>query len=328
MSNLSDLNFSEQYKTAMVTGAAGFIGSHIVERLLSMKVKVIAVDNLSAGRMTNIPYKKSNYYIFYDYDISNKNSMNKVFKNHKIDIIFNNAASKKNICLLNPARDLEVNTLGTLNLLELSVEFSVSKFIHASSGSVYGEAKVIPQTEEHPIDPVSYYGVSKLAGERYVKVFNHLHGLNTTILRYFHVYGPRQDSKMDTGGVISIFINRALRNEPIFIHGDGSQERSFTYVKDVVDANIIVAKSKQSSGEFYNVASGININLNDLKDVIIEKTDSKSDVIYDDWLIGDIKKFNISNSKIKNLGLNFTDFIEGLDETINIEMKTDKNPLF
>ena len=257
MNELIELKFSEQYKTALVTGAAGFIGSHIVDKLLQMGVKVIAVDNLSAGSMMNIPHKKNNHFTFYDYDISKKIMMYDIFKNHKIDIIFNNAASKKNICLLNPARDLEVNTLGTLNLLELSVEFSVIKFIHASSGSVYGEAKVMPQTEEHPIDPVSYYGVSKLAGERYVKVFNHLHGLNTTILRYFHVYGPRQDSKMDTGGVISIFIHRALQNEPIFIHGDGSQERSFTYVKDVVDANIIVAESNESYGEFYNVASGI-----------------------------------------------------------------------
>lgn len=319
MKNFNESKFSKQYKTALVTGAAGFIGSHIVNRLLLKGVKIIAVDNLSAGSLKNIPYRKNEYFNFYDYDISNKFLMNEIFEKHKIDIIFNNAASKKNICLLNPARDLEVNTLGTLNLLELSVEYKVTKFIHASSGSVYGEAKVMPQTEEHPIDPVSYYGVSKLAGERYVKVFNHLHGLNTTILRYFHVYGPRQESKMDTGGVISIFINRAFNNETIFIHGDGSQERSFTYVKDVVDANILVAESNKSAGEFYNIASGIKINLNNLKDIIIEKTNSKSEVIYDDWLAGDIKKFNISNKKIRNLGLQFTNFSKGLEETIAIE---------
>ena len=315
MSILED-EFQKKYKVALVTGAAGFIGSHITEKLISLGLKVIAVDDLSAGRIENIDFLNNNNLIFYQADISKKSEIVEIFRRNNIDVVFNNAASKKNICLLNPSRDLEVNAQGTLSLLELSKKYKIKKFVHASSGSVYGEAAVIPQTEDHPINPVSYYGVSKLAGERYVKVFNHLHNINTTILRYFHVYGPRQDYSMDTGGVISIFIKRALKDDNLYIHGDGTQERSFTYVEDVVNANLIVATKESTSGEFYNIASGININLNSLKDTILSETKSNSNIIYDEWLVGDIKKFNISNQKIRELGLRFTNFEDGLSKTI------------
>lgn len=319
--NILKDEFQKKYKVALVTGAAGFIGSHITEKLISLGLKVIAVDDLSAGRIENIDFLNNNNLFFYKADISKKSEIEEIFRQNNIDVVFNNAASKKNICLLDPSRDLEVNAQGTLSLLELSKKYKIKKFVHASSGSVYGEAAVIPQTEDHPINPVSYYGVSKLAGERYVKVFNHLHNLNTTILRYFHVYGPRQDYSMDTGGVISIFIKRALNDENIYIHGDGTQERSFTYVQDVVDANLIVAIKESTSGEFYNIASGININLNSLKDIILSETKSNSKVIYDEWLVGDIKKFYISNQKISELGLKFTSFEDGLSKTISVMKK-------
>ena len=136
-----------------------------------------------------------------------------------MDIVFHQAASKKTICLNNPRLDLEINAKGTFNLLELSVKHNVKKFVHASTGSVYGEAQYKPQDEQHPLNPTSYYGVSKLAGEKYVRAFHDLYNLNVTILRYFHVYGPRQESS-DVGGVVSIFTRRILEGKPIYIYGD------------------------------------------------------------------------------------------------------------
>ncbi|MCB0356118.1 MAG: SDR family NAD(P)-dependent oxidoreductase, partial [Bdellovibrionales bacterium] len=206
-------------KKVIVTGGAGFIGSHLCEELVHLGAEVHSVDNFSSGKEINIQFLKghSNFYS-HDVDITNKEALDQIMQG--VDIVFNNAASKKNICLMDPHRDLEVNAGGTLNLLELSMKHSVKKFIHASTGSVYGEPYIFPTTESHPYNPVSYYGVSKLAGERYVNTFNHLYGLNTTILRYFHVYGPRQESN-EFGGVVSIFLRNILEKKDLTIFGDG-----------------------------------------------------------------------------------------------------------
>jgi nucleoside-diphosphate-sugar epimerase len=190
--------------------------------------------------------------------------------------------------------------------------------VHASTGSVYGEAQYLPQDEKHPLIPTSYYGVSKLAGEKYVKVFEHLYGLDTTVLRYFHVYGPRQESS-EVGGVVSIFIRSMLQGQPITIFGDGSQQRSFTYVKDVVKANILAACTEGTKGEVYNCASGIKVTISELANMVAEILDiPNAQINYGDWTPGDIKVFEIDNTKIRTkLGLEFlTDFRSGLEQTV------------
>jgi UDP-glucose 4-epimerase len=314
-----------KYKSAIVTGGAGFIGSHICEFLVKGKVKkVISVDDYSAGKNKNIFHltKKSNFFEE-KCDITNEKNLNSLFVKYRPDIIFHNAASKKNICLKNPIRDLEVNAGGTLKILTLAREFKVKKFIHASTGSVYGEAVYTPQNEDHPLNPVSFYGTSKLAGEKYVKTFNYLYGLDTTILRYFHVYGPRQEFN-EYGGVVAIFIRNMLKNENLTIFGDGTQERSFTHVKDVVSANVLCAIDKKSYGETYNCASGISVTINDLCLEIMKYFGKEKSLkpIYKEWQLGDIKKFNIDNSKIKKVGLIFrTNFKEMLGETIKETIK-------
>jgi UDP-glucose 4-epimerase len=237
-----------------------------------------------------------------------------------VDVVFHQAASKKTVCLRNPARDLEINAGGTLALLQLSVQHKIIKFVHASTGSVYGEARYHPQDEEHPLAPTSYYGVSKLAGERYVHVFDRIHGLDTTILRYFHVYGPRQESS-DVGGVVSIFVRRLLSHQPITIFGDGTQQRSFTYVKDVVKANLLAAMSGvRSRGQVFNCASGIKVTVGQLADMCAISLGVKNPTIqYGDWVSGDIKVFDIDNRRIREtLGMEFmTDFAGGLGLTID-----------
>lgn len=312
--------FKKKYQKALVTGGAGFIGSHLCEELVGRGFPVVSIDDYSAGKKINLKHlKKYKNFKEVKCDIINYRQLAGHFKG--VDIVFHNAASKKSVCLINPRRDLEVNGGGAFNLLELAVKNKVKKFIHASTGSVYGEAKRLPQDEKHPTNPVSYYGASKLTAEKYVQIFHQLDGLNTTILRYFHVYGERQESNQ-FGGVVSIFTRNLLENKRPIIYGTGRQERSFTYVKDIVKANLLVAVKKETNGEIYNCASAIKININELCQEIL-KIFNRPDLkpIYKDWVIGDIKKFDIDNSKIKKLGMDFeSNFFEKLTEIIE-EMK-------
>ncbi len=294
-------------RKVIVTGGAGFVGSHLCEALVELGADVISMDDLSAGKSSNVDlFKGRNNFRFAEMDVcADDASMKALFEG--VDTVFHNAASKKNICLDNPQRDLDVNAGGALNLLRHAMDAGVRKFVHASTGSVYGEPKIFPTTEDHPLAPVSYYGVSKLAGERYVDVFRHLYGLDTTILRYFHVYGPRQESN-EFGGVVSIFLRRITEGKNPVVFGHGEQVRSFTYVKDLVAANIAAATDEAASGQAYNVASGIRVTINDLATGMLEILDpaGKLAVEHGEPLVGDIMEFDVANAKIRaELGLSF-----------------------
>ena len=306
----------KKYQKALVTGGAGFIGSNIIEALLDIGIDVVNVDSYVAGKEQNVaPFMNNSHFQNVKCDVTDYDALKKCFDG--VDLVFHEAASKKNVCLKDPRQDLLVNGTGAFNILELSRDTGVKKVVHASTGSVYGEAQILPQRETHPLEPVSYYGVSKLAGERYAKTFEHLYGLDTTILRYFHVYGPRQEWGT-YGGVIPIFIYAILNGKHPTIFGDGTQERSFTYVKDVVNANLFVAVNPNTKGEVYNCASGVNVTVQQMCDELLRRM-NREDLtpVYDDWTIGDIKKFVISNEKLCNLGFEFqTAFDEGLDRTI------------
>lgn len=291
----------------IVTGGAGFIGSHLCEELVNIGAHVVCMDDLSAGKRGNVDlFKGRNNFTFAHKDICDADAeMKALFEG--VDTVFHNAASKKNICLDKPERDLEVNAGGALNLLRHAMDAGVRKFVQASTGSVYGEPQIFPTTESHPFEPVSYYGVSKLAGERYVDVFHKLYGLDTTILRYFHVYGPRQESN-EFGGVVSIFLRRITEGKNPIVFGHGEQVRSFTYVKDLVAANLAAATDPAATGQAYNAASGIRVTINELANGMLEilDPDNKLSVEHGDPLIGDIMEFDVSNEKIRSeLGLSF-----------------------
>lgn len=306
-------------KKVLVTGGAGFIGSHVCEELLKLGAIVYCLDDFSAGKEKNIRFLRdyANFTVLKK-SVCDTEGMDEVF--YGVDTVFHNAASKKNVCLMNPKKDLMVNGEGTLNLLEFAKKHEVRKFVHASTGSVYGEPVIFPTDESHPLRPVSYYGVSKLAGERYVDVFHRLYGMDTTILRYFHVYGPRQESN-EFGGVVSIFIRNILEKKDLTIFGDGSQLRSFTWVKDLVQANIQAAINPTATGKVYNAASGIQVSIRELAEnmkALFENSANASRIVFDEPLVGDIMFFNVSNESIlKDLGVTFEkDFWGTLGSTI------------
>lgn len=283
---------------SIVTGGAGFIGSHICEELNKQGHEVCSLDDYSAGYEYNVPSGVCQIIA----DISKYNDLENVIKLRGVpETIYHQAASKKNICLINPVRDIEVNTIGAYNVAILCKKYDI-RMVHASTGSVYGEA-VQKQNEQHPINPRSYYGISKFAGERYASLI-----ANATILRYFHVYGSRQESNPDRGGVIAIWIDRIKQGLPIVVYGDGNQERSFTYVKDVVKANLLNLESG-----VYNCASGFKYTLHDLINEL-KSHFGEFEVIYKDWLIGDVKYFDVDNSKI---GMKWVNLHDGLNHLIN-----------
>ncbi|EZH66966.1 hypothetical protein DH09_03220 [Bacillaceae bacterium JMAK1] len=304
------------YKRALVTGGGGFVGSHLVEELLNLDVEVICLDNFSAGKKKNLStFDTHPKLTIVKSDVTDFDHMSRFFKD--VDVVFHQAVSKNTVCMKDPRLDLKINAEGTFNVLEASRIHAVKKVVHASTGSVYGEPVYFPEDEAHPTNPVSFYGTSKLAAEKYCSVFKNLYDMDISVLRYFHVYGPRQEDN-DDGGVVSIFIRRVLADQPPVIFGDGKQLRSFTFVKDVVKANILLATKKETNGEVYNCASGLKITIQQLADLVLERF-KRTDLIveYSGWKPGDIRYFEIDNSKIKQLGMNFSwGFEDGVDETI------------
>ena len=318
-SNLSIEDIAVAFPRVVVVGGAGFIGSHIVDSLLKQGCIVRSIDDFSSGKAANLDVARSYGDQFDDtrFDITNTNeNLEELLVG--FDLILNQAASKMNVCLRDPQRDLLVNAGGILNLLTAAKKAGCKRFVHASTGSVYGRAHLFPTDELHPLNPVSYYGVSKLAGEKYVRMFHEQGKFETSILRYFHVYGPRQESN-DLGGVVAIFIRNILNSEPIRIFGDGKQVRSFTYVSDLVEINKKISLQANSGGLAYNCASGIQVSIKELAIEIAQRMGVPNHpIIYEAERPGDIWKFQVSNKMLADLGVNWNvDFGDGLQKTID-----------
>ena len=257
------LDFSE----ILVTGGAGFIGSHIVDRLLDEGFKVKVLDNLSTGEKKNLAqHQNKKSFQFIEGDIRNFELVKKTVKG--VDAVIHEAAVVSvTRSLENPLLSNEINVTGTLNLLKACVDAHVKRFVLASSCAVYGDTKTLPNHEKMAPKPLSPYAVEKLAAENYAKAFHNVYGLETVSLRYFNVYGPRQ--KLGPySGVISTFINCLLENKPPTIYGDGEQTRDFINVKDVVEANILALSKREAVGEVFNISSGEPITINKLTQTI------------------------------------------------------------
>lgn len=270
---------------ALVTGGAGFIGSHIIERLLGECHEVVCLDAFDpyydpAIKRQNIePFLSNEDFTLFEGDINDRRLLSRAIEG--CEYVFHEAAQAGvRISVADPTKPHTANATGTLTMLEASLEAGVKKVINASSSSVYGRVHYLPFDEEHPTLPVSPYGVSKLAAEHYCRVFSELYDLETVSLRYFTVYGPRMRPDM----AINIFIRQARAHEPLEIFGDGTKTRDFTYIDDVVNANM--SAMSRGSG-VYNIGGGRQISVRDLAEAIIAVNDSSSQIIFAQPVKGD-----------------------------------------
>lgn len=301
------LHKEERNKVYLVTGVAGFIGSHIAEELLKDGKNVIGIDNFYSGKKENIEYLQnisSDIFDFVEIDIRDINSLKKLFSEHKIDFVFHQAAiASVQKSIENPVFTNEVNVQGTLNILEASRENGVKKIVFASSAAVYGDEPTLPKNENSIIKPISPYGLEKYICEEYLKLYSNLYGLKSVALRYFNVYGERQDPSSEYSGVISIFDNKIKNGETITIFGDGEQYRDFVYVKDVVQANINAMWMDTGDFNIFCVGTGEKTTVNDLANVLQTKYDSSSKIAYTKARRGDIEGSVCDNTKLLNHGL-------------------------
>ncbi|WP_238884660.1 NAD-dependent epimerase/dehydratase family protein [Clostridium sp. YIM B02551] len=277
----------------LVTGGAGFIGSHIVDEYIKNNHEVVIVDDMSHGSKINVNKLAK----FYNIDIRSED-LATIFEKEKFDIVNHHAAqiSVPN-SIEDPIEDASINIMGTLNILECCRKFGVKKVIYPASAAIFGEPKYLPIDEEHPLNMQCGYGVTKHTVEHYLEVYNKLYGINYTVFRYANVYGPRQDSKGE-GGVIAIFSERFLKKEVPVIFGDGEQSRDFVYVKDVAKANLIALT--ELNNNIYNVSTNIEISLNKLISVFNNLVNSSIKPIYKEERIGDIRNSFMIYDKIKN----------------------------
>lgn len=283
----------------LITGGAGFIGSHIVEKLLGNNYDVIIIDNLSSGSIENIP--DSDTLKFYQLNIE-KDNLELVFQKEAPDYVIHLAAQTSvNFSISHPYYDANMNVMASIKLLELCKKYNIRKFITASSAAIYGNPKYLPIDENHPTEPMSQYGLSKLTMEKYIK----LSGIPYIIFRFSNAYGPRQKSSKESG-VVAIFNNAMKNNEPINIYGDGEQIRDFIYVEDI--ANICIkAINSNVENEIINFSTNKGVSLNQLFKVMKSLYNYTLNANYLPERIGDIKNSILSNDKAYNL-LQFTNY--------------------
>ena len=251
----------------VVVGGAGFIGSNIVDKLVEQNHEVVIIDNLSTGKMENVNPRASVEYI----DICNENECSAMVEIMSgADALFLLAAKARvQPSIENPVEYEINNTIGTLNVLKCASDAGVRRVVYSASSSAYGNTEKLPSKESDPVNPLSPYGAQKYYGEVMCKMFSEVYGLETVSLRYFNIYGERQNVGGAYAMVIGIFADQKLRGEVMTINGDGEQRRDFTYVGDVVNANILASQSeKVGNGEVINIGNGDNRSINDIADMI------------------------------------------------------------
>jgi UDP-glucose 4-epimerase len=281
-----------------ITGGAGFIGSNIVGALLQHEYEVTAYDNLLTGRAENIiEFEDASGFRFVKGDILDFERLSSEMEGSKY-VLHQAALPSVARSVKDPRKTNKINVEGTINVLLAAREVSASKVVFASSSSVYGDTPVLPKIEDMPYSPLSPYAISKTAGELYCEVFNDLYDMSTISLRYFNVYGPKQNPEGDYAAAIPRFIESALLGKPITIFGNGEQTRDFSYVEDVVAANILAMKSKSQG--IMNIAYGGRTSINMIAESIVNLTGSNSEIVHAEPRPGDIKDSFADITKAKN----------------------------
>jgi len=297
----------------LVTGGAGFIGSHVVDAYVEAGLDVVVVDNLATGSRANLnPAAR-----LYEVDIRDRAALERVFAAERPEVVNHQAAQASvRVSMEDPPKDAEINVLGSLNVLETARNHGVRKLIYAATGgAAVGEPKYLPVDEEHPVEPLSPYGADKHAVEHYCALYQHSFGLETTILRYANVYGPRQDPRGEAG-VIAIFAGLMLIGQRPTVFGSGDQERDYVYVSDVARANVL-ALSK-GVGRMYNIGTGVSASVNDLFERLAELTGYGEPPIYAAALPGEVFRIFVTYERAQQeLGWEpMVDLDEGLRRTV------------
>lgn len=277
-----------------VTGGAGFIGSHLVDKLCALGHEVLVIDNLSGGNRSFVsPQAK-----FLEMDIRDE-SVEEVFREFGVEVVFHLAAQTMvNLSMSEPKLDADINVIGLINILEACRKTGVKKVITPSSAAVYGDLPELPLHEDMQVKPLSFYGITKWVMESYLRVYSESFGLSYTCFRYSNVYGPRQGEGGE-GGVISIFVKRVAEGLPLTVYGDGEQTRDFIYVDDVVAANIAALDQPEIQGVF-NVSTTHAVSVNELIRTLEKITGKSNSVKYSEEREGDIRHSLLFNAKIRN----------------------------
>jgi len=311
----------------LVTGGAGFIGSNIVKRLLEEGEQVTVLDNFSTGKRENIlPYIDNKNFTMVEGDIRSYHIVRSAAEN--IDFILHQGALPSVPRSVNdPLTTNEVNIVGTLNVLQAAKETNVKRLVFASSSSIYGDSEELPKHTDMPINPLSPYALSKYTGERYCQMFYNLYGFETVCLRYFNVFGPRQDPSSQYSAVIPKFITAIMKNKKPVIYGDGKQSRDFTFVENVVSANLKACFAQNAPGKVMNIACNDRITLLELVEKINKIFGTNIEPEFSSPRLGDIKHSYASIEKAKKL-IEYKvekNFDHGLKETVNFFVKGVKN---
>lgn len=304
--------------TYLVTGGSGFIGCNIVRELIKDKNnKVRIIDNFSTGNKENLNDIISDIELI-EGDIKDKKLVDECVNG--VDYILHQAAIpsvQKSIA--DPLSSMDINIMGTINLLLSSKKYNIKKFVFASSSSIYGDSYILPKTENLNSNPLSPYALSKYTGEKTCQIFSKIYNINTICLRYFNVFGPYQNPNSEYSAVIPIFINSFISDKDIIIYGDGNQSRDFTYVNNVVNANILACKSDINDGSIFNIGCNQQISLNEIIEKLKNIFNKNINILYKDERIGDVKHSLADIEKTKKY-LNYIPsilFDKGLKTTVD-----------
>ncbi len=296
----------------LVTGGAGFIGSHVAEAYADAGHEVVVVDDFSTGKAENLP----GHIRVVRADIRS-GRLAEVFELERPDVVSHHAAQiSVNASVRDPRLDAEINVLGSLNVVHCCLRLGVGRLIYISSGgAAVGEPRYLPVDEQHPVDPLSPYGVSKHTVEHYLYLYRQMNGLDYVILRYPNVYGPRQDP-LGEAGVVAIFTGQMLRGEPVRINGSGEQERDFIHVADLARANLLALNAP--AGEMYNTGTGVGTSVNDIFRLLADATGYSLEPIYGPPLPGEVFKIYLDSRKAeRDLGWRpAVSLADGLRQTV------------
>lgn len=288
---------------ALITGGAGFIGSHIAKKFIDNDINVHVVDNLSTGKIENIDFLKKE--CFFQRDINDLEYMTELLKKEQYDYVLHLAAMVSVVETIDkPFQSNEDNITSSINLLESIHKYvpNIKKFFFASSAAVYGRLEDLPKTIESKVDPLSPYAVQKYASERYSKIYHELYNIPTVSMRFFNIYGPKQNPNSDYSGVLSILNKKFSNKENFTFFGDGEQTRDFVYIKDLVEAVWLVIHNEDSNGKVYNLGTGSQSTLNEIFKIFEKNFGYSIPYEYKEERRGDIKYSYAEISPLKELG--------------------------